>query len=990
MKYTVNKTNYRDFDTFEINRREGRAYFIPYSDRKTLEGTCFEKERVSSDLVRILSGEWDFVYYDSLTKLPDVIDTDSIAFETVKLPSTWQRTGFDAPAYINCPYPFDNVPPELPEDMPCGVYRKFFDIETLDREYLLSFLGVIPCIDLYINGKFVGYGEGAHNTSEFAINDYINVGRNELVAVIHKWSTATFLECQDMFRENGIFRDVLLYEMPKTYINDYCVKTKKTENGYDLTLVTEVIGEDAEISASLMKDGKEIASALVKSGENVEFKDLDVIEWNAEIPTLYELYITLKKDGKDVLTIRNFTGFRTIKIDGTVYTFNGQKIKYKGVNHHDSHHVKGYAMNLDDLKKDILLMKEFNVNAVRTSHYPPDAQFLTLCDIYGLYVVDEADIETHGCGCEPHKNIDLISHNIAWAPRYLDRVKRMYLRDRSHPCVSMWSLGNEAGGYACQDVCYDYLHKECPEIPVHYEAVIRTERHSYDVVSEMYTHDPDMRLIRDREKGGLYGEKPFFLCEYCHAMGVGPGALEEYWEYFYSDDIFMGGCIWEWTDHAVYHDDGPLEYTYGGDHGEWRHDGNFCVDGLVYPDRTPHTGCYEMKVVYRPVRASYLGDGKFRLENTNRFRSSGYLGYRWECYRFGEMVKSDSFHADIEALESCEITLPITELDGDVFVNFIYTDGDREVATEQITISEQLMTEEEAPAVTDFDENDETVEYSFDSGKVVFCKSCGAVCSFESNGKQLINIEPKEAKGFILNVFRALLDNDKDWKSSGKWIDAGLDRVTFELQSFEADGNTVKTVSSVNGVSEKLFDVTLTYSVFANGRIDVEALLMPTGENDVYLDMPRFGLMLEMPSDMRNIRYYGRGDKENLIDFKAQAPVGIYETTVEGMYEPYIKPQDSGNRTEVRFLEVSDGEGDGIRFTALHKPFSFSAREYTQKLLVSAKHREDLHDEGTTVISIDGFMRGTGTGSCGQDTLPKYRFSAENGISFSFSIRPLK
>ena len=991
MKYTVNKTNYRDFDTFEINRREGRAYFIPYSDKNTLQNTCFEKERVSSDLVRLLSGEWDFVYYDSLTKLPDVIDTDATAFETVKIPSTWQRTGFDAPAYINCPYPFDNVPPTLPDDMPCGVYRKFFDIETLDKVYLLSFLGVIPCIDLYINGKFVGYGEGAHNTSEFAINDYITLGRNELVVVIHKWSTATFLECQDMFRENGIFRDVLLYEMPTSFINDYCVKTKKTDNGYNLTLITEVIGcDDGEVVASLMKDGKEIAVSSAKAGENVVFNDLDVVEWNAEIPTLYELYITLKKDGDDVLTIRNFTGFRTIEIDGIVYKFNGQKIKYKGVNHHDSHHIKGYAMNLDDLKKDILLMKEFNVNAVRTSHYPPDAQFLTLCDIYGLYVVDEADIETHGCGCEPHENIDLISHNIAWAPRYLDRVKRMYLRDRSHPSISMWSLGNEAGGYACQDVCYDYLHKECPEIPVHYEAVIRTERHSYDVVSEMYTHDPDMLLIHKREKGGLYGEKPFFLCEYCHAMGVGPGALEEYWDYFYSDDIFMGGCIWEWTDHAVYHEDGPLSYTYGGDHGEWRHDGNFCVDGLVYPDRTPHTGCYEMKVVYRPVRASFIGNDTFRLENTNRFRSSGYLGYKWEIIENGICVKSDSFHFDIKALESEDITVPVSQYSGDVFVNFIYTDGDREVAKEQITISEQLVSVDAAEALCAAAENDETVEFAFDGGKAVFCKSCGALCSFESNGKQLINLSPVEQKGFIPNVFRALLDNDKDWKSSGKWIDAGLDRVTFALQSFSVEGNTVKTSLAVNNENEKLFDAPINYTVYADGRIDVEAGLIPTGSNDVYLDMPRFGLMLEMPADMRNVKYYGRGDKENLIDFKAQSPFGIYETAVKDMYEPYIKPQDSGNRCEVRFLEVSDNDGNGIRFTALNKAFSFSAREYTQKLLVKAKHREDLHDENTTVLSIDGFMRGTGTGSCGQDTLPKYRFSAENGIGFCFSMKPIK
>lgn len=283
-------------------------------------------------------------------------------------------------------------------------------------------------------------------------------------------------------------------------------------------------------------------------------------------------------------------------------------------------------MTFDDYEKDVKLIKEYNGNAIRTSHYPPDPCLIALADTYGLYIVDEADIETHGAFFAPHNDINKISHDLKWAPRYLDRVKRMYYRDRSHPCITMWSLGNEAGGYACQDICYDYLHETCPEIPTHYEGVIHTKRKAYDVVSDMYpTHAQVERVGMGTQRGKCYKTKPYFLCEYVHAMGFGPGAMEEYWDSFYKYDNLMGGCIWEWADHAVYHADGPYEYTYGGDHGEKKHDGNFCVDGLVHPDRTPSSGALEMQAVYRPVRAKYNRDGSFTFTNTNRFRSSGYI-----------------------------------------------------------------------------------------------------------------------------------------------------------------------------------------------------------------------------------------------------------------------------------------------------------------------------------------------------------------------------
>ena len=989
MRYTINTTNYRDFDTLEVNREPARAYAVPYSSLDSLRQTPFSAERESSDLVQVLSGEWDFRYYADLSELPAVLDTDSAAFDKVHVPSTWQRTGYENPAYINCPYAFDERPPLLPEKMSCGVYRRFFTVTDTDKVHLLSFLGVIACIDLYINGAFVGYGEGAHNTSEFRIDPYIHEGENELVAVVHKWSTGTFLECQDMFRENGIFRDVLLYTLPQNYISDYELVTEKTADGYDLTIRTDVCGA-GKVEALLVKDGAVFAKASANAGEAIELKGLDVSEWSAEIPNVFEVYLTLVADGKACMTLRQYAGFRHIDIVGHVFYFNGQKIKCKGVNHHDTHPTRGYALTFDDLEKDVRLMKQFNVNTVRTSHYPPDPRFLTLCDLYGLYVVDEMDVETHGCGCWPHENIDLISHDPKWIPRYLDRVKRMYMRDRSHPSVLMWSLGNEAGGYACQDACYAYLHEVCPAIPVHYEGVCRNDRVAYDVVSEMYTHDDVMRRIRDRKhEKKEYAEKPFFLCEYCHAMGVGPGALEEYWELFYSDDIFMGGCIWEWADHAVLHPDG--RYTYGGDHGEWRHDGNFCVDGLFYPDRTPHTGAREMQAVYRPVRAEYVGGNLFCFTNTNRFRSSGYLTITCSMKIGGSEVWTKTLKPDIPPCGKLEVAFDLPQIDGDCLFDVVYTDSDAFVAAEQIVLREQIPAIPIGSGVT-LDETPDTATFRFDGGELAFCKACGAWTDYTVGGKELLHADPVGGKGLRPNLYRALLDNDPavQWK----WLSARLHDMAVIPTGFTCgveDGvGEAEATFSLEGGGCRIFDLTVRYVISGDGSLLVRASISPVGNQEAISDLARFGFALELPADMRDVTYYGRGIYENMPDFKVQSPIGLYDTDVASLQEPYIKPQDNGNHCDTRFVELRRADGTGVRVDAVDKAFCFNARPFTQKLLCGAKHREDLHDEGTTVLEIDGFVRGTGTASCGQDTLPQYRVDASRGLSFAFCISPIR
>ena len=1000
MEYKLNTTNYRDFKVIEDNKLAGRAYFIPYSKKEKLCAVDLKHERTDSDLVEVLSGEWDFKYYNDISLIPEVFDAAGVEFDRIHVPSTWQRTGYEPPVYLNCPYEFDLPNPNVPEHMSAGIYRKTFEVTNSDDVHILSFLGVVPCVDLYVNGMYVGYSEGAHNSAEFDISEFIYEGTNELLAVVHKWCSGTYLECQDMFRENGIFRDVLLYRLPAVYINDYYIRPRKADGKWTMDVEITLEGKlsGCEVALSLEKDGKVIAGEAVKAERltYMTFDNLDVAEWNAEIPTVYNAYITLYKNGEELMTLRNITGFKTVEIKGNTFTFNGQVIKFKGVNHHDTNGKTGYVMTFDDYEKDVKLIKEYNGNAIRTSHYPPDPCLIALADTYGLYIVDEADIETHGATFAPHNDINKISHDLKWAPRYLDRVKRMYYRDRSHPCITMWSLGNEAGGYACQDVCYDYLHETCPEIPTHYEGVIHTKRKAYDVVSDMYpTHAQVERVGKGTQMGKCYKTKPYFLCEYVHAMGVGPGAMEEYWDSFYKYDNLMGGCIWEWADHAVYHADGPYEYTYGGDHGEKKHDGNFCVDGLVHPDRTPSSGALEMQAVYRPVRAKYNRDGSFTFTNTNRFRSSGYITIVRSMTVDGiEGKERERFSLDIAPCKSEKVTFKTKIPAGcDCRMNFEYFDGDTFLAREQVIIKkEHKKVALPTGSKLECKVGRNSAKVSFDGGSVKFDLKTGEIASYKLGEKELINQSPAAHKGFIPNIFRAMLDNDR--VIIAKWEKAGYDDIKAIPHSvnFSSAKHSAKFTVDFNLRSKKgvVAKVNLKYTVDAAGCIKVETVFNSKSQQRAAAALPRFGLVFEMPMSFENIEYLGYGPGENMIDFREHTTFGTYKTTVNDMDEFYIKPQDYGVRTGVRKLSITDADGVGLMICNPDRDLSFTARHFTQALMQRSMHRDDLHSENTTAIDIDGFLRGTGTGSCGPDVLPQYAVDGREELAYSFVIVPIK
>ncbi len=997
MKYQIKKLEANNFDLFEQNKLPGRAYAIPYRDRDLLLRQSVLTERYESDMVTVLSGDWQFRYYEKISRLPTHFDTEKVSFDTIAVPSTWQRTGYEKPVYINAGYEFPVTPPKVPEEMSAGVYVKRFTLREETKHAVLSFLGVCSSLTLYVNGRYIGYSEGSHNTAEFLLDGAVQPGENELLAIVTKWSNGTYLECQDMFRENGIFRDVLLYELPESYLLDHRVQTARDGESWELS-VEGKLGGDAgtglQITAQLLDGAAMLRSQTVSVNKEYSFY-FSVPQpglWTAETPRLYTLLLTLADGTGELETVRTRVGFRQVKISGERFLFNDTLIKFKGVNHHDTHEKTGYAMTAQDLHKDVTLMKQFNVNAVRTSHYPPDPIFLDLCDEYGLYVIDEADIETHGMW-EDHMRINALSNDKAWLPRYLDRVSRMFERDKNHPAVTMWSLGNESGGWKNQDACCAWLKKRS-ELPVHYEGVIRTPRGSYDVISEMYPRFPFFNRIAEHGLGSRYKGKPYFMCEYCHAMGFGPGSLEDYWQQIYAHEHLCGGCIWEWADHSVYNKNAKYTYTYGGDHGEVRHDGNFCVDGLFFPNRRPHTGAWAMRATYRPIRAVRVSENLYRFTNTNSFLSADVYDVSYELLRDGAVMETGKVALALAPRQSQTVVIghAMAEAGHDYCINFLYRDRAGEpVAEEQLLLQEALPAPQPGrKTAVAFLKKHDSILVAFENGRAVFDKSTGVLVSYVVDGKEML----ADDFGFLPNVYRAPLDNDRN--KVGGWEKKGLDKLRPASRKLtecknDKDGFVrIRTTGALEYTDKKLFSFELVYQIYPDGTLLAEAKLQQPGLLKMPMELSRFGVTVHLDPSLKNVRYYGRGDKENLPDIKHHAPLGIYESTVLDLCEDYIKPQENGTHTDTRFVQLRDSAGCGVEIVCDRQPFTFSARPYKNSTLCKARHLEDLHDDKLVCLNIDGFMRGTGSNSCGPDVLPKYDLKIRDSLSFSFGLRPLR
>ncbi len=989
MRYVIDKSAYCDAKVFEEHRLPARSYFIPFPDRASADAVAPALRRYESPLVRCLSGKWDFRFYPRPAELPDVLDTEAVSWDQVAVPGCWQFQGYDHPFYVDERYQFPFDPPRIPEESPMGpvfsligekgegahvarpkdeynfvgVYRCRFDLDEREASvgHVVSFLGVASCLDLYLNGTRVGYFEGSHNTSEFDLTPYQRAGQNELLAVVRRWCTGSYLECQDMFRNNGIFRDVLLREVTPCGIWDVDVRTWREEHASRVRYRLEVdvaLSAEGEVRAALRGHGTEHAtSAIAKDGRaTLAFDDLDVLEWTAETPNLYDLYV---ETGTECVRLR--TGFREVRVDGRRFLVNGRPVKLHGVNHHDTSPTAGYTMTPAEIERDVRLCKEHNIDTIRTSHYPPDPYLLEMCDELGIYVVDEADLETHGAlvGKFPARQ-NRLTDDARWQPRYLDRAERLLERDKLHPCVVMWSLGNEAGGGCNADAMYELIRSRS-SLPVHYEGATHSLRRAYDVGSEMYA---TVERVRDVGEGSSttrrLNDRPYFLCEYAHAMGVGPGGIEDYWEQIYSYEALMGGCVWEMVDHAVLHPDGS--YTYGGDHGEWEHDGNFCVDGIFYPDRTPSTGARIVRHCYRPLRVRHVGGDWFRIFNATGFTSGEAFSLRFEWSDGGvaDLVP------DVDPLRTVTVLVqPSRTVSPDAgsgrrrnrarWVTVITTrrETGEEVAREQFVLSEMEPLPEAALARAP----------RFPEG-----------CEIADDGLALLGAMVPAATPILLS--RAATDNDR--RLDGRCLMERFYDCQSELVSaVRGEGSATLVMRLI--LPHYRFRCTLTYGAVASGVLVSARLHCERGRGD----LPRFGMCYRLDSSWDEIEYLGRNG-ESYRDMREQAQIERVSCHVADMTEPNIRPQESGNRMDCQYVILSNGE-KSMRISALDQPFELAVKPYSDNELRGMRHREDEVRTGT-YVTIQAFQMGIGTGSCGPATRPEYRFGCRDDYTLRYLV----
>ena len=966
-------------EELHINTLPKRCYFIPFSE----EQNPFEG-RENSDFFELLNGDWDFRYYDSIIDLEDnFID---LPFDRkIPVPSNWQLHGYDKPQYTNVCYPIPYDPPYVPDDNPVGVYARSYNYTHDGLDRILVFEGVDSCLYLYINGQFVGYSQVSHSTSEFDITPYLKEGENRITAAVLKWCDGTYLEDQDKFRLSGIFRDVYVLSRPEKRLENYIIKTEISEDYTSAKLYFTPYGSSAKAILS-DKKGNEIARISAAEGETVCAEIISPELWSAEKPSLYNLTISAAGE-----LIGEQVGFRKVSVENGVVKINGKPVKFKGVNRHDSYPDTGYYASLEQMKKDIILMKRHNINAVRTSHYPNSPLFCKLCDEYGLYVIDEADMESHGCvnvyndlkwSWEGGYNgIALLASDERFTKAITDRAEALVKRDINRPSVVFWSLGNESG-YGTNMLEAGKLVKSLDDTRLlHYESTHKLDDTSdeiLDLVSEMYTSPEDMQKFLQKEEE----KRPFILCEYCHAMGNGPGDLEDYHNIFYSNERFCGGFVWEWSDHACILgeiSDGRKKYGYGGDFGERHNDGNFCMDALTYPDRTPHTGLLELKQVYRPVRIT-KGDkkGTFLFESTLEFiNADSILDCRYEITDEFGVMSEGSISFNLPPMGRQEISVPEAEnsFENEVYIRFVFTarndtlywEKGYEVCFNQLMIaeSEREDTAPEKGGEITLSDSAFFVEITAENITYRFNKRLSAFDSITVGGKEILD------KPLMFNFFRAPVDNDV---MKGDWYSAHLHDSTprnYGVTARLTENSAEITLRQSFGwsIHQPVCYMDVKYRISSNG-LDVES--KAEFSNKVTF-LPRFGIRLFLPKAFDRVDYFGYGPFESYIDKRQASYMGSFSAKISDMHEDYIRPQENGSHYGCKKLSVTDGKTE-ISFTA-PESFSFNASEYTQEELANKRHNFELEKCGSTVICVDSTMAGVGSNACGPALAEKYRLT---------------
>ncbi|MBQ9922191.1 MAG: glycoside hydrolase family 2 [Clostridia bacterium] len=937
---------YEDLTRIKENRMPPRAHYVPYDTlEKALEG-----DKNKSGYYQLLNGTWDFRYFER--EIDSTLEAEK--WDSIPVPSCWQLFGYDKPGYTNVNYPYPVDPPYVPDDNPCGIYRTTFDIsdKNAKRDCYIVFEGVASCLYLYANGEYVGCSQGSHIPAEFDLSPYVKAGKNTITVKVLKWCCGSYLEDQDFFRFNGIFRDVYLLYRCK-------------ESLWDVR-----IDADTEKINVFLPEGGE---ATLYDGDNQRldtFSPENPHLWNAEDPYLYTVII---KKGDEYIPQK--VGMRTVSVSGKgELLINGVSVKLKGVNHHDTHPEKGYVMSEDDIRFDLSQMKKLNINTIRTSHYPPSPRFIELCDETGFYVMDEADIETHGFTNRDglwkngydSDNPEWVVSNPEWKSAMLERVTRMAHRDKNHSCVISWSLGNESGWGYHHDMLADWVKGFDTSRLLHYERanqVANTPR--VDLVSYMYS---DLKFCENYAKG--HDPRPFFLCEYSHAMGNGPGDVCDYWELFYKYPNLIGGCVWEWTDHTVIVD-GVCKY--GGDFGELTHDGNFCADGLTFCDRSFKAGSLEVKKAYQNM-ITYFNGEYLTVENRFDFTNLNKYDFRYELVCDGKVIQSDTAKIDVEPHSCVSLLFPLDlpeKCNLGCYLNTYLCDGDYEIAFNQHEISVLKADEPQRTSnAVKLEKSGNDVIITGDGFKYTFDAHYAAFTSLIRGEKELIKDKN------ILSVWRAPTDNERTDKNY--YFDMRFDKVFSKVYDVNILENAITVHGSLAGISRYPFlRYTARYEFFDNGDVDVSL----NGEKrGAVVELPRFGFEFFLDEKDEKFTYFGMGDTETYCDMYRHGKMGLYTSDATREYVNYIMPQEHGNHINTKMLTFENG----LTFTS-QKGFEFSVSHYTSHELTRAMHTNELVKSGKTVVRIDYRNRGIGSHSCGPQLLDKYRIM-ENTINFSFTI----
>lgn len=1002
---------YENLSVLHENTMPARAYYIPASRRMD----NLVEHREESDRMQLLNGTWKFQYFNSIYDIKDSFfekNYDTENFDEIQVPSVWQMAGYDTHQYTNIRYPFPFDPPYVPQDIPCGAYVHTFECSRDEKapKSFLNFEGVDSCFYVWINGSYIGYSQVSHMTSEFDVTDVLQDGTNTVAVLVMKWCDGSYLEDQDKFRMSGIFRDVYILKRPKQAISDYHIKTRIED------MLAKVEIEMKFYSPLNVKISIEDRNGAVVALGSIAEEGTAVLEiaspelWNTENPYLYKLILETENE-----VIVDHIALRKIEIKDQVIYLNGQKIKFRGVNRHDSDPVTGFTINPEQITTDLTLMKQHNFNAIRSSHYPNAPFFYEMCDKYGFMVIDEADIEAHGPFMIYRKEDtdynrfkrwnEKIADDPVWEEAIVDRVKLMVERDKNRFCIVMWSMGNESA-YGCNfEKALEWTKNFDPDRITQYESArYRNYDETYDysnldVYSRMYPALSEIQEYLDKD-----GSKPFLLVEYCHSMGNGPGDFEDYFQMIQDNDKMCGGFVWEWCDHAIAHgtaENGKTIYAYGGDHGEEIHDGNFCMDGLVYPDRTVHTGLLEYKNVYRPARViSYNKEsGELMLHNYMDFDDlKDYVKISYELTQDGLVISKGilpefSVAPHGEGKTNLKINVPEN---GKCYLKLIYhlkkelplLDEDHILGLDEIEVSkedtkcklaEKWIPETVVDSELQVNENDTQIHIKGREFAYTIDKRTALFTEMKFAGREYLN-HPME-----LNIWRAPTDNDMYIKS--EWKKAHYDKAYTRAYTTEVvqGKHGVKITSHASVVAEtvqKILDVTITWKIEAAGKIDADIAVT---KDDEFPDLPRFGVRMFLDKKLSAVRYFGMGPQESYCDKHQAASHGLYRADVGDLHEDYIRPQENGSHYDCEYVELNNSRY-GIVASA-EKAFSFNASYYTQEELEKKTHNYELIESDSVVFCVDYALNGIGSNSCGPVVLEQYRFD-DVLFRFQFTLIP--